>query len=87
MGERGAWAVPTLTALLSDRRPSIRALSAQALGEIGRPARSAEVALQKCLRDDQPSVRKAAQNALQQIATFPTKQNDRPLCVLLYWRI
>jgi HEAT repeat protein len=71
MAERGAWAVPTLVALLSDRRPPVRALAAKSLGEIGPPARSAEGALQKRLRDDQPSVRKAAKNALQQIATFP----------------
>jgi HEAT repeat protein len=73
MGERAAWAVPTLASLVSDRRPPIRALAAKALGGIGAPARSAEGALQKGLRDDQPSVRKAAQNALQKIATSPIK--------------
>jgi HEAT repeat protein len=67
MGERGAWAVPTLKALLSDRRSSIRALAAKALGGIGPAAREAERGLQQCLRDDEPSVRKAAQNALRQI--------------------
>jgi HEAT repeat protein len=67
MGERGAWAVPTLAALLSDRRPSIRALAAHALGEIGPPAHDAERALQQCLRDPEASVRKAAQSALRQI--------------------
>jgi HEAT repeat protein len=67
MGERGAWAVPTLTGLLSDRRPSIRALAAKALGEIGPAARGAERALQQSSRDPEASVRKAAQKALKQI--------------------
>jgi HEAT repeat protein len=67
MGARDAWAVPTLTALLSDGRPSIRALAAKALGGIGPPARDAERALKQCLRDPEASVRKAAQNALRQI--------------------
>ena len=67
IGARGAWAVPALTALLSDRRPSIRALAAHALGEIGPAARDAERALQQCLRDPEAIVRKAAQNALREI--------------------
>jgi HEAT repeat protein len=67
MGERGAWAVPTLTGLLSDRRPSIRALAAHALGGIGPAARVAERALQQSSRNPEPSVRKAAQKALRQI--------------------
>jgi HEAT repeat protein len=69
MGERGAWAVPTLMKLLSDRRPSIRALAAHALGGIGPAARVAERALQQCSRDPEASVRKAAQKALRQINT------------------
>jgi len=72
MGERGAWAVPTLTALLSDRRPIIRALSAQALGGIGAAARGAEPALRRCLRDEEASVRNAAQNALRRIGSKQT---------------
>ncbi len=67
MEARGIWAVPTLTALLSDRRPSIRALAAHTLGGIGPAARDAERALQQCLRDSEVSVRKAAQTALRQI--------------------
>jgi len=67
MGARGAWAVPTLTALLSDRRPSIRALAAKALGGIGPAARDAERALKQSLRDPEVSVRKASQNALRKI--------------------
>jgi HEAT repeat protein len=67
MGERGAWAVPTLAALLSDRRPSIRALAAHALGGIGPTAHDAERALKQCMRDHEASVRKAAQQALRQI--------------------
>jgi HEAT repeat protein len=67
MGARGAWAVPALAALLSDRRPSIRALAAHALGEIGPPAHDVERALKQCMRDPEASVRKAAQSALRQI--------------------
>jgi len=67
MGDRGAWAVPTLAGLLSDRRPSIRALAAKALGGIGPAARDAGRALRQCLRDPEASVRKAAQNALRQM--------------------
>jgi HEAT repeat protein len=67
MGARGAWAVPTLTTLLSDRRPSIRALAAHALGSIGPAARDAERALEQCLRDPEANVRKAAENALRKI--------------------
>jgi HEAT repeat protein len=67
MGERGAWAVPALTSLLSDRRPSIRALAAHALGGIGPAARDAQRALQQCLQDPEASVRKAAQHALVQM--------------------
>jgi HEAT repeat protein len=69
MGERAAWAVPTLTSLLSDRRPPVRALAAKALGGIGPAARDAERALRQCLRDPEASVRKAARNALRQIAS------------------
>ncbi|HEY3391067.1 MAG TPA: HEAT repeat domain-containing protein [Lacipirellulaceae bacterium] len=68
MGERAAWAVPTLASLLSNRRPPVRALAAKALGGIGPSARDAERTLRKCLRDPEPSVRKAAQNALRQIS-------------------
>jgi HEAT repeat protein len=67
MGERAAWAVPTLASLLSDRRPTVRALAAKALGGIGPSAREAERALRQCLRDPEASVRRAAQNALRQI--------------------
>jgi HEAT repeat protein len=67
MGERAAWAVPTLVGLLSDRRPPVRALAAKALGGIGPAARDAERGLTQCLRDPEASVRRAAQNALRQI--------------------
>jgi HEAT repeat protein len=67
MGSEAKWAVPTLTALLSDRRPQIRALAAHTLGEIGPVASDANAALQRTVRDPEASVRKTAQNALRQI--------------------
>jgi HEAT repeat protein len=67
MGTEAKWAVPTLTALLSDPRPQIRALAAHTLGEIGPVASDASAALQRTVRDPEASVRKTAQNALRQI--------------------
>jgi HEAT repeat protein len=64
MGVEADWAVPTLVALLSDRRATIRALAARTLGTIGVADGSVESALQRSLRDDHPTVRKAAQQAL-----------------------
>jgi hypothetical protein len=67
MGPSGAWAVPTLTSLLSHKHPPVRALAARALGGIGAPAMSALPSLQKALRDEKPVVRKAARIALDRI--------------------
>lgn len=67
MGAAAEWAVPTLVANLSDGRPSIRALAAQTLGEIGVADNKTKSALERSLRDDRPTVRKAAQHALEQI--------------------
>jgi HEAT repeat protein len=67
MGAEAKWAETVLTSLLSDRRPHVRALAAQALGGIGSAARETEAALRRCLRDPDPAVRKAVQNALRQI--------------------
>jgi HEAT repeat protein len=63
------WAIPTLIALLSDSRASIRALAARTLGDVGATGRSVESALARSLRDNHPAVRKAAQNALERIAS------------------
>ncbi len=66
MGTDAEWAVPTLVALLSDRRASIRALAADTLGKIGVADGNVKAALERSLRDDSPGVRKAAQRALEQ---------------------
>jgi HEAT repeat protein len=61
------WAIPTLIALLSDRRASIRALAARTLGDVGLADSRVESALQRSLRDSRPAVRKAAQQAQKKI--------------------
>ena len=72
LGADAKWAVPTLVKLLSDQRANIRALAAQTLGEIGIGDNHVRRALEQHLRDDQPAVRKAAQQALQQIPSQPS---------------
>jgi HEAT repeat protein len=64
MGPAAKWAVPTLVELLSNQRPQIRALAAKSLGQIGATDGSAQAALQRCLRDENKAVRKAAEVAL-----------------------
>jgi HEAT repeat protein len=72
MGTDADWAAPTLVALLSHPKSPIRALAAQTLGEIGVADSNVKSALQRSLRDDHPAVRKAAQQALEQIQLQPT---------------
>jgi HEAT repeat protein len=67
MGADAKWAVPTLVRLLAHQQPQIRALAAHALGGIGGAADEAKSALRRSLRDPDPNVRQAAQNALTQI--------------------
>jgi HEAT repeat protein len=63
------WAVPTLTALLSDPRSQIRALSAHALGRIAPRGDGTEAVLRRTLRDSEPAVQKAARDALRQLGS------------------
>ncbi|MCP3917557.1 MAG: HEAT repeat domain-containing protein [bacterium] len=56
-----------LTALLDHRSPDVRARSALCLGRFGTEARGALVALRRKLRDQEAKVRRAAQDALEQI--------------------
>jgi HEAT repeat protein len=67
MRGRAKWAVPTLVSLLSDRRAQIRALAAQALGEIGVKNDRVESSLRWGLQDDRPAVRNACQQALDRL--------------------
>jgi HEAT repeat protein len=69
MGADGAWAVPTLTELLSHNLPQVRALAAQTLGRIGPTASSAKPALQQATRDLNLAVQTAARHALEQVQT------------------
>ncbi len=66
-GSDAAWAVPTLTALLSDRRPGIRRLAAEGLGKIGRASESSLPALERAENDPDDRVREAAAGAIQLI--------------------
>ena len=64
LGSDAAWALPTLTDLLRDRRPGIRRISAEALGRIG-PDADARAALEKAAeRDPDDRVRETAAKAL-----------------------
>jgi HEAT repeat protein len=64
LGPKADWAVPTLTALLNDRRPGVRRLAAEALAKIG-PDAAAKTALQQhATRDPDDRVREAAAAAL-----------------------
>jgi HEAT repeat protein len=67
MGEAGAWAVPTLVALLSHESAKVRALAAQTLGRIGLVTPEAKAALQRCLRDPNAAVQTAAKDALDRL--------------------
>jgi HEAT repeat protein len=67
MGADAKWAVPTLVRLLAHQQPQIRALAAHALGGIGGDADEVKSAVRRSLRDQDPNVREAAQNALIQI--------------------
>lgn len=60
-----AWAVPTLIDSLSDTRPGIRRITANALQQIGSAAAAAKPTLQRLAKSDQDErVRDAAQQAL-----------------------
>ncbi len=67
MGKDAAWAVPTLVAKLTDRRPSIRALAARTLGEIGAAGAEVDMALRRAQHDQVPAVRNAAEQSLQRL--------------------
>jgi vesicle coat complex subunit len=71
LGEDAAWAVPTLIALLNDRRPGTRRLAAEALGTIGPAASAARSSLESATRDSDDRVRAAAEQALERIHESP----------------
>lgn len=77
-GPRAAWAVPTLTRLLADRRPGIRRLAAEGLGKIGGAAQSALPALQQALQDRDDRVREAATQAIELIRNADVPLSSSP---------
>jgi HEAT repeat protein len=69
--------LPILTRALQSGRELVRAEAASTLAEIGEPARPAIPALQAALNDPSPSVRQAAENAIQRIETGAAKQTPK----------
>jgi len=65
-GTQAEWAVPTLLALVEDRRPAIRALASHSLGEIAPADTRVVSALRRGLQDASPVVRLASERALRQ---------------------
>jgi HEAT repeat protein len=72
MGESAAWAVPTLTGLLSHADAKVRVLAARGLGGIGPAAVAGKPALEAASRDSNAAVQKAAKDALARIDSKPT---------------
>jgi HEAT repeat protein len=67
LGPHAAWAVPTLSGLLSHESPKVRTLAAKALGNIGPAASEAKVALEAARSDPNAGVQKAATDALARV--------------------
>jgi HEAT repeat protein len=64
LGPDAAWAVPTLSGLLSHESPKVRTLAARALGSIGPAASAARPGLEAASRDSNAAVQTAATEAL-----------------------
>jgi HEAT repeat protein len=67
LGSGAAWAVPTLSGLLSHASPKVRTLAAKALGNIGPAANGAKIALEAARGDSNAGVQKAANDALARV--------------------
>jgi HEAT repeat protein len=72
LGPDAAWAVPTLSGLLSHESPKVRTLAARALGGIGPAANSARAALEAARSDSNAAVKHAVKDALARIESGPT---------------
>ena len=75
-GARAAWAIPTLTTLLTDRRAGIRRLAAEGLGKIGGASQSALPTLKRATQDRDDRVRAAAAEAIEQIQVAGAAETD-----------
>jgi HEAT repeat protein len=71
-GPPAAWAVPTLTGLLSHESPKVRTLAAKALGGIGPAAKVARPGLEVARGDSNAAVKTAAKEALNRIRSGQT---------------
>lgn len=69
LGQMGSAAMPALLDCLKDRDRGIRYLAAEALGDIGPPAREAAPALIRLLKDRENAVRTSAETALLKIGS------------------
>lgn len=67
LGPGAAWAVPTLSGLLTHESPKVRTLSARALGNIGPTASASKSALEAARNDPNTGVQKAATDALARV--------------------
>jgi hypothetical protein len=67
MGERAAWAVPTIVELLSHESAPMRALAAQTLGRIGSPGGNVLAALERASGDPNVAVQREAKFALRRL--------------------
>ena len=74
----GATVVPVLIEALNDKNQYVRRDAARALGGFGPDAKDAVEPLSARLRDDEPSVRKAAAASLKQIDPAAAKKAGVP---------
>jgi HEAT repeat protein len=73
----GATAIPALTDALHSKDASRRREAAGVLGEMGATAAPAIPALRKALKDPNPDVRQAVDEALKAISQAPTMSRSR----------
>lgn len=68
---RPTWAVPALVERLGDRRPGLRRLAAETLGQLGDGSAAVRQALARAQRDSDDRVRGAAAEALARLQSAP----------------
>ncbi len=75
--------LPVLIALLKDKSPILRKYAAEALGEIGAPAKAAIPALKEALKHKDGNVRYAAAEALKKIQAAATSAVAAPTSAIV----